>query len=147
MAKLSATASYAESGVCETAAPWTLMLRSPCLDRVLTVPGVNDFGNVIIETGDDTSASLAILATGATAGADDAEDAAELRLTLPDGVFTAQLWGNAEPLPDEEEVEGCFDFEIFADGAWHRLTILDADGEEVFAIWIKTELERERHEE
>ena len=123
----------------DATAPWTLTLRRPCPGRVLAVPDVADLGDIVVETGDEMSACLAILATGANADVSATADAAELRLALPDGIFTVQLWDGAGTLHDEQEAEGVFDFAILADGAWHRLVIFDADGKEVFAIWLRAE--------
>ena len=114
------------------------MLRHPCPGRVLAVPDVADLGDVAVETSDTMAAPLAIFAAAATMD-DDYEDDAELRLTLPDGVFTTQLWDGAGTLLDEQEAEGAFDFALPASGVWHSLIILDADGEEVFSIWLRAE--------
>ena len=58
---------------------------------------------------------------------------------LPDGVFTAQLRDGAGTLLEESEAEGVFDFALAASGVWRWLRILDADGEEVFSVWLRAE--------
>ena len=65
-------------------------------------------------------------------------EVADFRFMLPDGVFTAQIW-DGETMLDEQEVEDAFDFSLAASGAWHSLRILDANGEEVFSIWLRAE--------
>lgn len=136
LSAFSALSGNADDGVCEVAAPWTLTLRQPCPGRVLAVPDVADLGEVTVETSDGVAAPLAIFAIAADCA--DA-DAAELRLALPDGVFTAQLWDGAGTLLEESEAEGVFDFSLPANGAWRSLIVLDADGEEVFSIWLRAE--------
>ena len=139
MARLSAFSALsgnADDGVCEVAAPWTLTLRQPCPGRVLAVPDVADLGEVTVETSEDMAAGMVVFAAAMNADDGDENDA-ELRLTLPDGVFTAQLWDGAGTLLEESEAEGVFDFELDASGAWHWLVVLDADGEEAFSVWLR----------
>ena len=65
-------------------------------------------------------------------------EVADFRFTLPDGAFTAQLW-DGETLLDMQNVEGFFDFDIAASGAWYNLRILDAWGGELLTLWLRAE--------
>ena len=65
------------------------------------------------------------------------EGVAEFRFSLPAGVFTAQLWRGDTELRDELVVEDAFEFSLPASGEWHRLCVLDGEGLEVFATWLR----------
>ena len=65
--------------------------------------------------------------------------AAKLRLALPDGVFTPQLWDGAGTLLEKRQAEVAFDFALVANGVWHSLVILDTNGDEGYSVWMRAQ--------
>ena len=124
---------------------WRLSVRAGCgaPDREgenefvgISIPGMTDVVDALVETRTDPPDEDAL---SAAAIATTAERAAMLRLSLPAGVWSAQVWSAADGTVAAEASKTVFDFDLPVSGVWHWLRVRDADGEETFSVWLRAE--------
>ena len=140
-------------------APWSLAALPD--GAAVTIPGETDLGGVFVETRGDAPEFADLWPHAEPSHAENAESAEDipgsagfqptepshaenaevvpLRLALPEGLFDAQLWSITDGLLLDEAVEGTFDFELSADGAWRWLRVRDADDADAFSLWLRAE--------
>jgi hypothetical protein len=115
------------------AAAWTLAAAD---GTPVEADGVAEIGDALVETSADAPDATEL---AAAEPADPEAAAVALRLSLPGGAWTATLWSAAEGAVSDGSAVKEFAFEIPADGTWHWLRVLDADGGEAFSRWIRAE--------
>ncbi len=112
---------------------WTLSVLP---DEIDLAPGETVLADGFLIEARTDEPDEAVDGEASVAGADDAVD---LRLSLPEGTFTILFGCDGTILLDAQESEGAFDFTLPAGGGWHWLYVLDGENQESSTLWIRAD--------
>lgn len=114
-------------------AAWTLFAPD---GTALRAGGVVSIGGAFVEAAADPPSADELRRVD---GAGEASQV-PLRLSLPEGVWSASLWNATSGMVAEGESEDVFDFLLPASGVWHWLRVRDEEGvDDAFSLWLRAE--------